>query len=390
MPGPAKIISNKGLPRHVLGAAMIPLIAALAGCPTAPTDTAETINPFQDLPEIARDGRAVALTTTIAPLGALNADEVIEVEVTGGAIDAVLILAEDEVFDEAGVMVGGGPANAAFNYRARDAGRYFAFVQFAPTADDDARQATIQVQAGDPSHRPPATQAVRIVFEADYLTDPGLFDPDAGTDDQRAFLESISDQVRDAIIVRLEAIFADTPIVILDQDEPAGDAPVSRVTFRPDRVLAEAQDVIDSALPPLDTDRPECADRVIFGEVLPEGSGLQDPGNQTTDDEAVVYVGSFQGRGETCQSAAINSVNNIVLGLAQTAAHEIGHLVGLYHGSLVDLMDRSPSNAFQRELTFQRTQIVIETPDEETIEPVVLTTVIQDPDRYFHANFSSQ
>ena len=85
-------------------------------------------------------------------------------------------------------------------------------------------------------------------------------------------------------------------------------------------------------------------------------------------------------------------MNNIILGLAQTAAHEIGHLVGLYHVPLTDIMDRSPTGAFQRELVLARGQLLI---DSQTVQPngtvttstSVLTTVLQDPDLYFRSIF---
>ena len=115
----------------------------------------------------------------------------------------------------------------------------------------------------------------------------------------------------------------------------------------------------------------------------------QELGNQKLDDEAVVYVGSFQGRGETCRSAATDSVNNVVLTLAQTAAHEIGHLVGFYHTQLIDIMNRSATLGFQRELNFERGQIEIEVQRNGQIITEALTTVIQEPALYFLTNFDS-
>ena len=85
-------------------------------------------------------------------------------------------------------------------------------------------------------------------------------------------------------------------------------------------------------------------------------------------------------------------MNNIVLGLSQTAAHEIGHLVGLFHVALTDIMDRSPTLAFQRELSFARGQVLIDARTEladgtAEASSLLLTSVIQDPEIYFGSNF---
>ena len=142
------------------------------------------------------------------------------------------------------------------------------------------------------------------------------------------------------------------------------------------------------ALPAPDPSRPECQERVVFGEVLPSGSSA-DVGNRVLDDEAVVYVGSFQGRGETCQTTAVSSLNSVVLTLAQTAAHEIGHLVGLMHVEQVDVMNRSATLAFTRQLMFARGQIQVDRLVDGDVVGEVFPAVVQDPAIYFDAVFSS-
>jgi len=352
-----------------------------AGCGSR-TQDGGTLNPFRDLPPIELNGQPQDMAYDIAPLGALDKGDVVRLKVAGPAVRAVLILTGDERFEEAGVLAGGGPPNATFSYRVQVSGSYFVHVQLDAAADPGDRRVTIAASRGDSDFHPPTRQYVRVVFEDDFLTGPGLFDPESGDSQELQFLADVSPTVRDGIVEHLRTVFDATPIAILGPSDPEPEEPVSRLTYRADRVLAEDQDAVDAALPPPDPTRPECQVRVVFGEVLPRGT-RQDPGNAVRDDEAVVYVGSFQGRGETCRTSAINSLNNVVLTLAQTGAHEIGHLVGLFHVGQIDIMNRSATLAFLRELDFARGQIEIDAPS----GTLVLTTVVQDPEFYFVAAF---
>ena len=371
-------------PAGAVRSTVVVVFATLVGCLLGPFDDA-AVNPFRDLPAIELDGEPQEMPYTIAPLGVLDRDQVLRLKMEGQAIEAVLILAEDDEFEEAGVLAGGGPSNTFFDYRVQMTGRYFVFVLFRSGAAASEQRATLTAMVGDPNFTPPQTQAVLVVFEENYLTDPGLIDPESFTDEERRTLEEISPSVRAGVMDRLRAVFADTPIEILEEGDSLPDAPVSRLTFRAQRETADEDTVyFDTAIPPLDEEHAQCGDRVVFGEVLPRAT-LVDVGNHVLDDEAVVYVGSFQGRGEACRSAAITSGNNIILGLAHTAAHEIGHLVGLYHVPLPDVMNRSPTLAFQRELSLGRGQFQVETPTGSEI----LTTILQDPDFYFRAAFSN-
>ena len=339
-------------------------------------------NPFVDLPAVAMDGVPRLMEYDVAPLGELAAGQVIRVKAEGSKVQSVLVLAADPASADAGLLAGGGPAGAFFDYRVQQPDRYFVYVLFDPAAATADREAILTVSAGDPNYHPPQKQIVRVVFEEGYLTNPGLVDPTSFTQEEIQLLADISDQVRDQVIERLGTIFAGTPVEIVTTDDPMPAGPYSVLTYKGQRKEPAAGDFFDVAVPPLLPEHPECQDRVIFGEVL--DSALQvDVGNRVLSDQAAVYVGSFQGRGATCRSAATDSVNNIVLGLTHTGAHEIGHLVGLFHASLTDIMNRSPSLAFQRELTFQPGQMLIETP----IDPFVLTSVIQDPAFYFRASF---
>jgi hypothetical protein len=117
------------------------LALVFAGCPGTPTD--QPINPFRDLPPIELDGEPHEPTFDITPLGEFADGEVMRLRVDGDEIEAVLVLAEDEEFDDAGLIAGGGPANEPFQYRVRVPGRYFLYVQFDPQTVESQRRATI-------------------------------------------------------------------------------------------------------------------------------------------------------------------------------------------------------------------------------------------------------
>ncbi|HRY71007.1 MAG TPA: hypothetical protein P5159_22445 [Phycisphaerae bacterium] len=357
-------------------AAALPVL--LASCPFLKP----AFNPFQDLPAVAVDGQAHLLEYDVAPLGWLDAGRVLRLRVTGESIAAALILKADPQRPDIGLLAGGGPPGAFFNYRVQEAGRYFVYVLFEPSSDGTRRQAVLTADDGESGHRPPARQTVRVVFDEGYLTQPGLVDPDSFTADERQFLSDISPLVREGVLQRLRTILQDTPIDVVADTDPLPTSPYSQLEFSPQRKLAPPGETFDAAVPPLTSEQASCQIAVIFGEILPSGSYV-DPGNQRYDDRAVVYVGSFQGRGADCRSAAINSINNIVLGLSHTAAHEIGHLVGLYHVPLTDIMNRSPTLAFQRELSFESGQLLVEGGGQSQ----VLTTIIQDPAVYFRLAF---
>jgi len=345
----------------------------------------ETESPFRGLTPVPLDGTARTLRANVASLGELSAGDVVRVRVSGSNVQAVLLLLADSRDAEVAALAGGGPANAFFDYSVQITGTYFVFIQF--DAAVDAPRATLEAAPGDTAATTPAQQYVRVSFADDFLTGPGLFDPVDGTESDRELLDSLSPLVLTGIVERLRIIFENSPIVILGPDDPAPDGPFSELTYLPDRVEADNQSIVDAALPPADPTRPQCQTRVVFGEVLPSGT-LQDTGNRVHDDQAVVYVGSFQGRGRECWTSAVNSMDSMVLTLAQTGAHEIGHLVGLYHVEQIDLMNRSATLAFLRELGLARGQIQLERVINGAVVGEVFPAIVQDPDVYFQTVFS--
>jgi len=378
--------SGRRLCRKKSPALLIASLAApvfwVASCTFVPTPDPGDV--FSNLRLVSIDGFPQVVNSNIASLGELPAPDALEVLVTTDDANTVLILRRES--EQTALYVDGGPANRPFDFSPQTSGEYFIFL---PTSSDESTAMTISVTRTSTAPFPAvSSQFVRIVFAEDFLTNPGLFDPEDGSADDLAVLEGLSPTVRDQILDMLRDIFAATPIAIIGPDEALPPEPFSTLTFSPERVLAEDQDALDAALPPPDPNRPQCQVRVIFGEILPRGAAV-DVGNHVPDDDAVVYVGSFQGRGRECWTAAINSVNNMVFALAQTAAHEIGHLVGLVHVEQIDLMNRTATLAFLRELEFLRGQVQVERRDGGTSATQVFTSVIQEPSIYFEEIFGA-
>lgn len=352
----------------------------LSGCTFSPTMNEA---PFAELRTVSRDGTRQEFRGNAASLGELTAEDALRIRVESRSADSFLLLRIESA--DSALYIGGGPSGTDIDFTPTVDGEYLVFLSTLDATDAAARM-TISAMPIDAAPARPARQVVRVLFAPDFLTAPGLLDPVDGTDDDRAVLEGLAGTVQTEVLEMLRDIFSETPIQIIGADEALPDEPFSTLTFLPDRVIAEDQDVLDAALPALDPTRPQCQVRVIFGEILPRRAA-EDVGNRIPDDDAVVYVGSFQGRGRECWTAVINSVNNIVFAIAQTGAHEIGHLIGLVHVEQIDLMNRSATLALLRELDFLRGQVQVERTSNGTTATEVFTSVVQDPRVYFESIF---
>lgn len=372
-------------------------------------DALPRLNAFTELAAIRFSEAEQSVSNKVVPIGFRQRGEVIRLRVVGNGVRDVFILAKDTRVENsssvsAGRIAGGGPANELFQHRIAEDNDYFVYLLFDASVPRISRRAGVVFLPGEPDFRPPSVQRVVVSFEPDFLIAPTSSDDEAMlfTDDEATLLRSISETVRVGILDRLRDVFAGTPIEVHDEADGLPESPYSKVTFKADRVLAEigpSGALTDSVAPLAAAGGDDCDAPVVFGELLPRGAPT-DTGNQILDDSAAVYVGSFAGESAACRTATFNSVNNLVFGLSRTAAHEIGHLIGLQHVPGFDIMQRSPDLSAQRDLSFGRGLIVIdgEAPEDERDEGVLpgasrlflffgLSNVIQDPDLYFRANF---
>lgn len=370
----------------------LPMVIIVMLCCCGQEPEPRELNPFTDpefLVKVGLNSPPRRLVSTITPMGPFSAGQVIEILVQSEKARSAYVLKVDDVRNDAGVIIDGGPIGTPFLHRVCEDGLLFLFVD-TDTAEDDVLWA--RVRSGPADFRKPSGQAVVLVFESDYLVDPqggaqarGLFDPELYNDADRMFLMSIDPEIRDGILLRQLEIFEEFPVTFLLEHDPRP-ANCSVLTFKGAREEGEDRDSVRVA---------GCEDSVIFGRVLPRGSNL-DAGNQCPNDQAEVYVGSFRDTQNCDTPFTADSINNIINTLALTAAHEIGHLLGLNHTTLDGLMARVPSSAYQRQLSFQRSQVIPDQAQASTTEDGagrrfnVYTLIVQDPKVYFGCIFDME
>lgn len=347
------------------------LLAAACGLLACIPDVFESSGPFDNLAPVAIDGRPHTLHTEVSSLGYRREGEVLQITIHSTTARACYLLRRDQANPAAGVIVNGSKTGIAFLHRVTEGGELFLFVD-APVGT----KATATVNFGPPDYEPPNGQTIVVEFEADFLVN-GLSDPTTDNAGDRQLLMSIEPLVRDGVIHELNGLFANTGVEILaaGTERPAAH---SSLLFTGARQTATGTE--PDALPVAG-----CDQTVVFGELLPHGVNI-DPGNHDPEDAAIVYVGSFRATGDCPDPGfVINSASNIINALSLAGAHEIGHLLGLNHTALDGLMAASPSFAFQRQLQFERGQIVVGYGDDLQI----VTAVVQDPEVYL-ANIFDQ
>ena len=352
------------------------------------------LNPFTDTPELAVDGVQRVITTEISRLGFHTAGEVLKITVKSDQATAAYVIVGDTQrvgpggTPLAGIIVDGGPISPTsgtarpFFHRVRRDERLFLFIE-GPTNT----QASVMLEVGPADFIKPSGQSIAVEFEADFLA-AGLADPDSTTlADDRAFLRAVEPTVRNDIVLHLQQIFVDSHVTILGPAD-ARPANCSVLRYSGEAVFPDGQDstaFVDAIR--TSRDNASCPQLVVYGEVLPRGTGI-DPGNQDPSDAAEVFTGSFR-RPPNCMGSTFvtNSLNNIVNTLSLAGAHEAGHLLGLTHSALEGIMAAQPTAAFQRQLIFQRSQI-IQVVDQAEGSFNVVTTIVQDPQLYFDNIFS--
>src|SRR5262249_14468239 len=121
------------------------LLLIAAGCGISP---APTVDPFW-APPLPLDGITPTLAGCIVNPGSQKKGQVIRVLATGSGLGSVMMLRQDDQTPDAGVIVGGGPAGRAFDYRIPSDGVYAVYTQFDSTVPQSSRSGQLTVSIGD-------------------------------------------------------------------------------------------------------------------------------------------------------------------------------------------------------------------------------------------------
>ncbi len=197
----------------------------------------------------------------------------------------------------------------------------------------------------------------------------------------RGFLAELRPLVEELIASRLSAIFGKYGVRIVTSTSmvvgsdyssvyftscrgPADDDPFESVTGAQTSVPTVECRPLDSGNAAMGRKSSACPNCILYGD-----SGRIDLGNRNHSDDAVVYLGSFT------EARIDTSVSDMAHLLANVAAHEIGHLLGLVHVLHVsDLMRGRFSLGLIRDLDFSSGQIVLNAD--------IVPFLFQDPERY--------
>lgn len=292
---------------------------------------------------IYTDGQTLRLTSRLLEIGRQPAGTSLHVAVTSSCTEAVWLL------NSTGDILDGGPSSEPLDLGGAT-GTEDCFLLLSPVAAD-ACMADITVSSQPVSlARPPQPQsfvldfrgatrvelAGREVVEPVFPMDlPALVDADAVADlnvqnldpeNARAFLQEVQPVVEVLIQERLEDLFApyDIQIVLAPAELTDPLALASTIYFAGQRGPAVTDDF----------DRLRSGDGGLSAGthallyLYGTAGQANDVGNRVPNDNAIVYVGTFGGHNLQVLTADIASLANA---LANCAAHEMGHLLGLQH-----------------------------------------------------------
>lgn len=279
------------------------------------------------------------------------------------------------LLDATGAILDAAHSTGGIDYVAVQEGDYYLFLHMGQLFNmPGVMSLTIRPDQPIPS---PRTQVFAVDFacvepvrlpESDELTQLSPMDLSAmgETTEEQASLAEMQPVVERLIIERLNAIFGPYGMMVLR----AGPDELSTARYSTVHFTNDPGSPSDS---PFDVTLIQQDGVDVYVEY---GVAKWDPGNRVPDDDAIVFVGSYLAR-----SGLLVSTNDLVNVLAHSAAHEMGHLVGLMHVfRRSDIMWGEPNVAFTRQLDFGRGQVMFGGWRSEHLYAIPF--VYQDPDKY--------
>jgi len=358
----------------------IPLLALLScvpaadelvsGRPTPAILTPAQLNP----PTVWADGLFRPITQSLESIGHLVPGDEADIRVSSAASPSVFVL------DTLGRMIDAAEDVGRLTFVADREDDYFILFS---TSSQNTWKGKVSLRV---RHDQPIVQRTPQVFLVSFDRAPSVKLSDGRTFcdlapmDLRAFADSndaqkrqeqeellvrIEPLVKEYIVKRLRNVLEPYGMTVFDDPNKVADGPFSTVYFTNTvGPVWTGDDLWDTTVAPGQDPNSSNPQLILYG------TAGGDPGNRIHDDDAIVFVGSFIG--QPLLKASVNDMVNI---LAHTAAHEMGHLVGLQHVYRTsDIMWGRPSYAYPRDIDFGMAQVVFGTS--------LVEYMYQDPNRY--------